>query len=320
MDTASQHSKKQRKPSKIGAIIAWAVVIFFGLLALVSVSEGTASARIGGLFLSLAFALPAVWALYCRRRDRKAHNNYAAAAETGVNSPGNPFVTREMAAIETPRRKPRRWGRVAGASIAMALIGVLVLPTPEPVDVQPAAEEVTSLTPTPTPTPDKREEEKRKADKEREAEKSRVEESKEKAAEKSAAKESEKREAEKSAAREAERQAAEEAAEEQAREEEAAREQEERDRVAREEAERERIAQEEAAAAAERTRIQQQQQQFVPAPAPAPAPAPTTSYKNCTDVWNRLGRQITPSDPGYTSGPGKLDGDSDGVGCEKDPR
>ena len=68
-----------------------------------------------------------------------------------------------------------------------------------------------------------------------------------------------------------------------------------------------------------------------PTPAPAPAPAPATKqavapapsgayYANCTAVWNALGRPIYPSDPGYTAGPRKLDGNSDGVGCEKDPR
>ena len=54
-----------------------------------------------------------------------------------------------------------------------------------------------------------------------------------------------------------------------------------------------------------------------PAYTPAPAPAPSTSYKNCTDVWNKLGRSIRPSDAGFQS---KFDGDGDGVGCENDPR
>ncbi len=40
-------------------------------------------------------------------------------------------------------------------------------------------------------------------------------------------------------------------------------------------------------------------------------------YQNCTDVWNRLGRSISPSDPGFQS---KFDRDSDGVGCETRPR
>ena len=65
-----------------------------------------------------------------------------------------------------------------------------------------------------------------------------------------------------------------------------------------------------------------------PAPAPAPAPAPVRSvtpapvqntpmYKNCTDVWNRLGRPIRSNEAGFQS---KLDADGDGVGCERDPR
>lgn len=52
-------------------------------------------------------------------------------------------------------------------------------------------------------------------------------------------------------------------------------------------------------------------------PAPAPRPAATATYRNCTDVWNKLGRSIYPRDAGFQS---KFDRDGDGVGCEKDPR
>jgi len=45
-----------------------------------------------------------------------------------------------------------------------------------------------------------------------------------------------------------------------------------------------------------------------------------SSYANCKDVWNTLGRPIHAGEPGYVAGHGKLDGNSDGVGCEKDPR
>ncbi|AIK84084.1 hypothetical protein CGLAR1_02125 [Corynebacterium glutamicum] len=65
-----------------------------------------------------------------------------------------------------------------------------------------------------------------------------------------------------------------------------------------------------------------------PAPAPqavapqvvAPAPAPVQTnrtYKNCTEVWNVLGRSIRQSDPGYGA---HLDPDRDGIGCESRPR
>lgn len=71
-----------------------------------------------------------------------------------------------------------------------------------------------------------------------------------------------------------------------------------------------------------------------PAPAPAPAPAPQAvapqavapapapvqtnrTYKNCTEVWNVLGRSIRQSDPGYGT---HLDRDRDGIGCESRPR
>lgn len=52
-------------------------------------------------------------------------------------------------------------------------------------------------------------------------------------------------------------------------------------------------------------------------PAPSPNPAPSATYKNCTDVWNKLGRSIYRNDPGFQS---KFDRDGDGVGCERDPR
>lgn len=57
--------------------------------------------------------------------------------------------------------------------------------------------------------------------------------------------------------------------------------------------------------------------QAVAKPAPAPRPAQTATYKNCTDVWNRLGRSIYTRDAGFQS---KFDRDGDGVGCERDPR
>lgn len=63
---------------------------------------------------------------------------------------------------------------------------------------------------------------------------------------------------------------------------------------------------------------EEQVQQFI-AP-PEPEPEQKTSYANCREVWDVLGRPIYPSDPGYTAGPRKLDGNSDGVGCEQDPR
>ena len=57
--------------------------------------------------------------------------------------------------------------------------------------------------------------------------------------------------------------------------------------------------------------------QAVAKPAPAPRPAQTATYKNCADVWNKLGRSIYARDAGFQS---KFDRDGDGVGCERDPR
>ena len=57
--------------------------------------------------------------------------------------------------------------------------------------------------------------------------------------------------------------------------------------------------------------------QAVAKPAPTPRPTQTATYKNCTDVWNKLGRSIYPRDAGFQS---KFDRDGDGVGCERDPR
>ena len=57
--------------------------------------------------------------------------------------------------------------------------------------------------------------------------------------------------------------------------------------------------------------------QAVAKPAPAPRPPQTATYKNCADVWNRLGRSIYARDAGFQS---KFDRDGDGVGCERDPR
>ena len=50
---------------------------------------------------------------------------------------------------------------------------------------------------------------------------------------------------------------------------------------------------------------------------PSQPTTPQTSYKNCTAVWNALGRPINRNEPGYST---VLDRDGDGVGCEIDPR
>lgn len=50
---------------------------------------------------------------------------------------------------------------------------------------------------------------------------------------------------------------------------------------------------------------------------PAPRPAPSTGYKNCTEAWNAGVAPLYRGESGYAP---KLDGDSDGIACEKDPR
>lgn len=320
METPTRPDGHQKRPSKLWTIIAWVAVVFFAIAALGNLTADNASQKIGGFLFCLALAIPFAWSLYCRSRDKKAQESYAASTESESQLQqmlGNDYLgaTQEMPAVNPPARKPRRWGWVAGIAVVVGIAGVVIAPTPEPSQPERAAEESTS----PTQTPDNREDEERKAEeerrtKERAAESSRAKESEEREARESeerAAKETEQRAAEESAARESERQ---EAARERARQEEEAREREtqaERDRIAREEA------------AAEQERLRNQQQQLAPpapAPVPAPAPAASASYENCTDVWNRLGRPITAGEPGYTSGGGGLDRNSDGVGCESDPR
>lgn len=50
---------------------------------------------------------------------------------------------------------------------------------------------------------------------------------------------------------------------------------------------------------------------------PEPASGGSTYYKNCAAVWAAGKAPIHAGDPGYST---DLDGDSDGVGCEKPPR
>ena len=44
---------------------------------------------------------------------------------------------------------------------------------------------------------------------------------------------------------------------------------------------------------------------------------PTVSYKNCTEVWNAIGRPLYRGEPGYAP---HLDRDNDGIACETRPR
>ncbi|MEZ5150268.1 excalibur calcium-binding domain-containing protein [Rhodococcus zopfii] len=50
---------------------------------------------------------------------------------------------------------------------------------------------------------------------------------------------------------------------------------------------------------------------------PSPRPAPSTGYQNCTEAWNAGVAPLYRGEAGYAP---KLDRDSDGVACEKDPR
>lgn len=104
----------------------------------------------------------------------------------------------------------------------------------------------------------------------------------------------EKAAAEEAAAEEAARVAAEQAAAEQAAAEQAAAEQ---------------------AAAEEAARVAAEQEVQRQAPPPAPAPA-SAYYKNCTAAWDAGAAPLYRGDPGYRP---KLDGDGDGVACEKRP-
>ncbi|ACZ29313.1 Excalibur domain protein [Xylanimonas cellulosilytica DSM 15894] len=54
-----------------------------------------------------------------------------------------------------------------------------------------------------------------------------------------------------------------------------------------------------------------------PPRAASPAPATRAPFRNCTAVWDTLGRPIRRGEPGFHS---RLDRDNDGVGCEWDPR
>lgn len=331
MDTSTQQAAHQRKPSRLKVVFTWIGLVFFLIAALGNLIS---PANIGGALICIAFAIPFAWAIYCRRRDKKSREllpNAPTQEYFPTHSFGtDPASTQVMPTLHPPVRTPRRWGRVATITVVVGLVGALMTPSSGPTDTEVTAAETSS----PAPTTDNRAaKEAREAEESsaRSSEAKKSEERKAQLAQESSARESERVKAEEEAARESERAKA----EEEAREREA---QAERDRVAAEEAaaeERERVAQEEDAAAerervaheqaaiAEQERIRTQQQAAAaPAPAPAPAPAASQSvtYKNCTDVWNRLGRPIHAGEPGYTAGPRKLDGNSDGVGCESDPR
>lgn len=93
----------------------------------------------------------------------------------------------------------------------------------------------------------------------------------------------------------------------------------EQQRLAAEQAERDRAtaAVAEAAAQAERDRLAAASPPAVAPAEPAPGPDIPARFRNCTHVWEVLGRPIRAGERGFHS---RLDGDGDGVGCERDPR
>lgn len=292
-----------KNPGTLPRVLAW-VGLFWGVLCIFTglFGEPSLAGTFAMLLIGLAFVIPSAWWLHCAAHDKKAIEHFEDTVR--ANEHLSQFLTAEddlvlqgMSGLQPPRKKDRRWPIVAVASAILFVVGAVIMPADSGASAgETGADSTTSETTTVktstsnSPTTSTRPEPSTTRNTE-------AEESKSRAAQESKRLEEERVEKERRAREEEQRIRAEE---------------EQKQREA-EEAERVRIAEQ------ERIQSEQQQQQFV-APAPVPEPAPSVSYANCTDVWNRLGRPIYPSDPGYTSGPRKLDGNSDGVGCESDPR
>lgn len=302
-ETSTQQAKK---PGILAKVLAW-IGLLWGVLCILTglFGEPGLAGSLAMLLVGIAFVLPSGWWMYCAAQDRKAIDHFEDTLRT--NEHLSQFLTVEdslvmqgMGGVQPPRKKERRWPIVSITSIILFVLGAVVMP------VEPGAttgnagtgssvtdtstSNTSSLTPStsssqsqPLTTRDTASETSRSSAAEESRRLEREEEQRIRAEE-----ERQKREAEEA----------------------------ERARIAELERQQREAEQTERARIAEQERIQrEQQQQFV-----APAPAQRVSYANCRDVWNRLGRPIYPSDPGYTAGPRKLDGNSDGVGCEQDPR
>lgn len=292
-----------KKPGILARVLAW-IGLLWGVLCILTglFGEPSWAGTFAMLLVGTAFVLPSGWWMYCAAEDRKAIGHFEDTLR--ANEHLSQFLTAEdslimqgMRGVQPPRRKDRRWPIVTIASIILFVLGALVMPVePDAATGNTRAglsETNTSTLKSSSTTPlISSSQSSTSPTRDTEAEASRS----------AAAEESKRmeRENEQRIRMEEERRRREAEEAERAHIEEQQRQQREA-----EEAERARVAEQERA----------QQQQVV-----APAPASGVSYANCKDVWNRLGRPIYPSDAGYTAGPRKLDGNSDGVGCEQDPR
>lgn len=295
MTTRTDPNQHQKGRTKLWSkILAW-LGFFFGAIAMFGSVVGKPEDRLGGILVALAVLIPPLWWFYCEKQDSDRREAYEADVRrnqelTKFLSPQDQFIADGMGGVEAPKKFKRRWPLVALISFVVLLLGGLLLP---PVETSPESstetpnsttveETTSSLTTTTSATEDVKEsEEARHSEEAKQSEDSR------RSAEAKARQQEEARQAE-------ERRLREQAEAEQA------------------EAEQARLAEQQAVAPAEPNT---QPQGLV-----APVPQQRTTYANCKDVWNSIGRPIYAGEPGYTSGRGKLDGDSDGVACENDPR
>lgn len=269
-------------------ILAWAGLVF-GLFLLLASVLGSSESRIGGVLVSLAFLLPSAWWFFCEKQDRKSRDAYKQDVHrheelTRFLGPQDQSILNGLGEVESPKTFQRHWPLVTLGSIMLFLLGGLLLPPSESESSSPSSTGETATTATSTPS----------------------------AAVSSTAETKESEEAIKS--EEAKR------SEDARRSAEMKAQQEAEARRAEEQRLREQAQEEQARMSAEQEVVPPVEPNTQPQGLVAPPPQQRTSYANCKDVWNSIGRPIYAGEPGYTAGKGKLDGDSDGAGCEKDPR
>ena len=276
-------------------VLAWVGLVFGAIALLGSVVGGETENRLSGSLASIAILIPSAWWFFCEKRDHERRDTYETSVRrneelTRYLGPQDQVILDGMGEVEPPKKINRRWPLVGMTSFILFLLGGILAPPAESGSESNAEtstsstshKTTSSMTTASSPTTNATEDTRKAEEAMRSEEAKRSEDARR-------------------------------SAEAKARQEEEARRAEEQRLSAQAEAER-------ARSGAVQEGVPPAEPNTQPQGLVAPAPQQQTSYANCKDVWNSIGRPIYAGEPGYTSGRGKLDGNSDGVGCESDPR
>lgn len=155
--------QSKTKPPLWKTVLAWAGLVLgiIGILASIDPPDEPRASGLellGSVLFGLALIIPAAWWMWCQSRDNKiaAQNAELETSHAQLQKYLTPEDAAYSQALDMAPRIPatnRRWKLVAPLSVAVAVLGVTLMPTPEtPTQAEPADRTPTSTVAPPPPT------------------------------------------------------------------------------------------------------------------------------------------------------------------------